>query len=178
MAYKTKLQPTIAQSSTEAEFMGALDFGKILLYVHSVLWDLGVPQHAALVMYEDNDACTAMAMAQKPTPRTRHMDIKYQVICEWVERDLLHLKRIDTSINLADLFTKQLGTTLFYRHTDFVLGHVPPHYTTLALPTVTRTNIVNFQDPHPKSDDLLCGLAMIWSCVAHNPFAVRQHVHT
>jgi hypothetical protein len=46
--------------------MGALDFGKILLYVCSVLWDLGVPQHAASVLYEDNNACTAMAMAQKP----------------------------------------------------------------------------------------------------------------
>lgn len=134
IAYKTKLQPTIAQSSTEAEFMGASDFGKILLYVRSVLWDMGVPQHAASVLYEDNDACTAMAMAQKPTPRTRHMDIKYQVLCEWVERDLLHLKRIDTSINLADLFTKQLGTTLFYRHTDYVLGHVPPHYCAFEAP--------------------------------------------
>ena len=39
--YKTKLQPTIAQSLTEVEFMGASDFGKILLYVRSVLWDLG-----------------------------------------------------------------------------------------------------------------------------------------
>ena len=158
--------------------MGASDFGKILLYVRSVLWDLGVPQHAASVMYEDNDACTAMAMAQKPTPRTRHMDIKYQVICEWVERDLLHLKRIDTSINLADLFTKQLGTTLFYRHTDFVLGHVPPHYATLNIPTVAHTKVVNVHHPHLTDDDLICDLAMIWSCVAHNPFTVRQHVPT
>jgi hypothetical protein len=85
ITYKTKLQPTIAQSSTEAEFMGASDFGKIMLYVWSILWDLGVPQHAASVMYEDNYACTAMAMAQKPTLRTRHMDIEYHVICKWVE---------------------------------------------------------------------------------------------
>ncbi len=113
IAYKTKLQPTVAQSSTEAEFMGASDFGKILLYVRSILWDLGIPQHAASVLYEDNDACTAMAMAQKPTSRTRHMDIKYHVICEWVEQDLLTLKRIDTTINMADLFTKSLGPTLF-----------------------------------------------------------------
>ena len=51
VAYKTKLQPTIAQSSTEAEFMGALDFGKILLYVRNILWDLGVPQQAASILY-------------------------------------------------------------------------------------------------------------------------------
>ena len=164
IAYKTKLQPTIAQSSTEAEFMGASDFGKILLYVRSVLWDLGVPQHAASILYEDNDACTAMAMAQKPTPRTRHMDIKYQVICEWVERDLLHLKRIHTSVNLADLFTKHLATSLFYRHTDYVLGHVPPHYT----PTSTSSPT---SEPTPRTNaSTLFNLASVWSSIAHNPF--------
>ena len=136
--------------------MGALDFGKILLYVCSVLWDLGVPQHAASVLYDDNNACTAMAMAQKPTPRTRHMDIKYQVICEWVEWDLLHLKRIDTFINLADLFTKQLGTTLFYRHTDFVLGHVPSHYATINGPHIAvTTTVTDGLHPLDKNDDLL-----------------------
>ena len=163
IAYKTKLQPTIAQSSTEAEFMGASDFGKIILYVRSVLWDLGVPQHAASILYEDNDACTAMAMAQKPTPRTRHMDIKYQVICEWVERDLLHLKRIHTSVNLADLFTKHLTTSLFYRHTDYVLGHIPPHYTPALTPLSPESSI------HTASTTLF-NLASVWSSIAHNPF--------
>ena len=80
-------------------------------------------------MYEDNDACTAMAMAQKPTPHMRHMDIKYYALCEWVERDLLKLERIDTSINnLADHFTKSLSPLLFRRHLDYVMGRVPPAY--------------------------------------------------
>jgi hypothetical protein len=39
------------------------------------MWDLGVvPQQAASILYKDNDGCTAMANAQKPTSRTRHMD--------------------------------------------------------------------------------------------------------
>lgn len=128
IAYKTKLQSTVAQSSTEAEFMGASDFGKMMLYIRSILWDLGIPQHSASYLYEDNDACTAMAMAQKPTPRTRHMDIKFYALCEWVERDLIRLERIDTTINLADHFTKSLSPILFRRHTDYIMGRVPPHY--------------------------------------------------
>jgi hypothetical protein len=171
IAYKTKLQPTVAQSSTEAEFMGASDFGKILLYIRSVLWDLGIPQNAASILYEDNDACTAMAMAQKPTPRTRHMDIKFHVICEWVERDLLHLRRIDTTINLADMFTKQLGATLFYRHLDYIHGHVPPHY---VLPYV----LPPFHNPSTTSDSdsLIIKTARIWAHIAHNPFGF-PHAH-
>jgi hypothetical protein len=166
IAYKTKLQPTIAQSSTEAEFMGASDFGKLLLYVRSILWDLGVPQLAASVLYEDNDACTAMAMAQKPTSRTRHMDIKYNVICEWVQRDLLKLERIDTTINLADLFTKSLGPTLFYRHTDYILGRVPPHYA----PTDYQTTPTPQSFPTQSVAATLHRTATTWTTIVHNPF--------
>jgi len=44
--------------------MAAYELGKALLYVRSILWDLDVPQEAASRLYEDNDACTAMANAQ------------------------------------------------------------------------------------------------------------------
>jgi hypothetical protein len=57
--------------------MGACDAGKMLLNVRSIMWDLGIPQTAASMLYEDNDAYIAMANAQKPTTQTCHMDIKY-----------------------------------------------------------------------------------------------------
>jgi hypothetical protein len=69
-----------------------------------------------------------MGNAQKPTPQIRHIDIKYFSLCEWVERDLLLLHRIDTSINVADHLTKALQPILFHRHADFLLGRVPPQY--------------------------------------------------
>jgi hypothetical protein len=128
VAYKTQLQATITTSSRESEFMAAYELGKALLYVRSLLWDLNVPQEAASRIYEDNDACTAMANAQKPTSRTRHMDIRYNVLCEWVERDLIVLERVDTTINEADHFTKLLSRVLFHRHIDYIMGHVPPDY--------------------------------------------------
>jgi hypothetical protein len=128
IAYKSKLQPTVACSSTEAEFMQAADTGRMSLYVRSILWDMGVPQDAATILYEDNDGATAMANAGKPTPRSRHIDIKFYALQEWVERDLLVLQRIDTSVNMSDHFTKPLSRILFYRHRDFYMGHVPPTY--------------------------------------------------
>ena len=69
-----------------------------------------------------------MGNAQKPTARTRHIDIRYYALCEWIEQDLIRLERIDTSINTADHMTKPLTRTLFHRHADFLLGHVPPLY--------------------------------------------------
>jgi hypothetical protein len=128
IAYKCKFQPTVAGSSTKAEFMAAYDTGKMILFVQSVIWDLGIPQEVAMVVYKDNDASTAMGNAQKPTPWTCHMDIKYFLFCEWVERDHMHLERINTKINMANHLTKGLTRALFHRHADFLLGHIPPLY--------------------------------------------------
>ncbi len=85
--------------------MAAYDTGKMILFVRSVLWDLDIPQEAATILYKDNDACTAMGNAQKPTSCTRHIDIKYFSICEWIERDLMYLERINTTINMSDHLT-------------------------------------------------------------------------
>ncbi len=105
--------------------MSAYYSGKMILFVRTVLWDLNIPQEAATLLYEDNDTCTARANTQKPTSQTRHMDIKYFSLSEWVERDLMLLEHIDTPINLADHFTKGLQTALFHCHADFILGHIP-----------------------------------------------------
>jgi hypothetical protein len=128
VAYKTQLQDTIATSSTKSEFMAAYKLGKMLLYMRSILWDLNVPQEDASQLYKDNDACTAMANTQKPTSCTCHMDIRYHVLCKWVERDLIVLERVDTMINKADHFTKLLSWVLFHRHINYIMGHVPPEY--------------------------------------------------
>ena len=73
ITYKKKFQPTVALSSTEAEFMAACDVGRMSLFVRSILWDLDIPQEATTIAYEDNDGYTAMANAQKPTTRMRHI---------------------------------------------------------------------------------------------------------
>ena len=117
--------------------MAACDVGRMCLFVRSILWDLDIPQEAATVAYEDNDGCTAMGNAQKPTTRTRHIDIKYFALCEWVERDLILLDRIDTSINLVDHLTKILSRILFHRHADYLLGHISPKYSPVFQRAIT-----------------------------------------
>ncbi len=133
--------------------MAAYNTGKMILFVQSILWDLGIPQEAATILYEDNDAYIAMGNVQKPTARTRHMDIKYSSICEWVDRDLMYLDRIDMTINMADHFTKGLTCALFHRHADFLLGHIPPMYSPVYQSIVgTYTDqFVNIERRVPES---------------------------
>ena len=60
VAYKTRLQPTVVTSSTDAEFMAAADSGKFALFVRSILLDLDVPQEAATFLYEENEGAISM----------------------------------------------------------------------------------------------------------------------
>ena len=77
VVYRARFQPTISQSSTEAEFIAAVEAGKLALYLRSMLNDLGIQQDTAMALFEDNEAAIAMANASRPTRRTRHMDIKH-----------------------------------------------------------------------------------------------------
>ena len=125
--------------------MAACNVGRMSLYVRSILWDLDVPQEAATVTYEDNDGCTAMGNAQKPTTRTRHIDIKYFALCDWVEHDLIH-----TLINIADHLTKSLPKVLFHQHADFLLGHVPPKYSLIHSKAFTTYGNTHMDDTISK----------------------------
>ena len=129
--YKTKYQDTVALSSTEAEFTAAAEAGKYILYVRSILDEIGVPQNEATVLYEDNNGALLMANAQQPTKRTRHMDIKTFALQQWVEKDLIRLRRINTADNYSDVLTKATGRTLFYRHMNYILGKIRPSYVTI-----------------------------------------------
>ena len=126
--YKTKYQPTVAHSTTEAEFTAACDAAKVTLYVRSILDELGIPQDAATMIYEDNAGALLMGNAGQPTRRTRHMDIKIFSVQEWIEEDLIVLQDIQTSDNISDTFTKQLGRNLFWKHTDTLMGRRYPQY--------------------------------------------------
>ena len=68
--YRTAYQPTIAHSSTEAEFAAACDAGKHILYLRSLLEEIRLRQSDATILYEDNQGALLMANAQRPTKRT------------------------------------------------------------------------------------------------------------
>ena len=128
VVYRSRFQPTISQSSTEAEFIAAAEAGKLALYLRSMLNDLGIPQDSATPLYEDNQAAIAMANAQRSTQRTRHMDIKHFALLEWVYTDQLILSSISTHDNPADGMIKSLGPNLFARHSSTLLGKRQPSY--------------------------------------------------
>jgi dUTPase len=128
--WKTKYQDTVAQSSTEAEFIAAAEAGKYILYLRTILDEIGLQQEQATIVYEDNQGALLMAQAKQPTKRTKHIEVKHFVLQQWVEQDLIDFKRISTHDNSADAMTKATPRTLFYRHMNHIMGKLIPSYAT------------------------------------------------
>jgi hypothetical protein len=151
---------------------GGLRYCKNDPFYQEVLWDLNIPQEAATMLYKDNDGCTTMGNAQKPTSRTCHIDIKYFLICEWVEQDLVLLDRFDTLINMSDHLTKALQPLLFHCHADFLLGHIPPmnspvYQTTVGHITNHTDNLDSFV-PQSFTTPLTAVAAQAYTTIASN----------
>ena len=93
----------------EAEFIAAVHAAKIAKYLRAVLAELGYPQSGPTPLYEDNQAAIAMINEDRPTERSRHIDIQHFAIQEWRARGIIRMVYIPTSINVADAATKALG---------------------------------------------------------------------
>ena len=81
--YRARLQPTVALSSTEAEFVNMTDAGKAALYIRWILEEIGLMQVDPTPILADNSGAIAIANAQKTTQRTRHVDIRAFIILQW-----------------------------------------------------------------------------------------------
>ena len=123
---------------------------------------IGLPQHHVTILFEDNQGALLMAQAGQPTKRTKHVDIKHFAIQSWVERDLLTMKRINTSDNSADAMTKATARTLFYRHNNHIMGKVIPFYVNFVTQSkrdnknVSKINCIIAQNVYTMNDPQFC----------------------
>ena len=139
IAFKSKYQNSIALSSTEAEFTAAAEAGKTILYIRSILRELGYDSHAPTLLYQDNMGALFMATADQPTKRTRHIDTKMFAIQDWIKEDHMTMEAIKTHYNLSDAFTKALGRIKFYEQTDVIMGRRIPPYSPLFTASLTHS---------------------------------------
>eukprot|EP00957_Ditylum_brightwellii_P207227 15352063-Ditylum_brightwellii.AAC.1 len=130
--HANKLEITVTTSSTETEFVQAVSATKMAKYLCTVLNELGIVQQGPTMIYKDNTAAILVANANKPNSRTRHIDISYFALQEWVQCGEVKLAHIQGVVNPADALTKALGWTLCRRHATQMMGRVVTVYTSMS----------------------------------------------
>ena len=114
ISWSSKQQPTMALSSTEAEYMALTQACKEAIRVKRFLTELSTTPtpynwEASITIFADNQGSMALAKNPEFHGRMKHIGIQHHFIREQVTSQQVTLEYLPTGDMLADLLTKPLA---------------------------------------------------------------------
>ena len=107
VSWQSRLQKTVALSTTEAEYMAAVEAGKEILWMKDFIGELGIRQDEYR-LYCDSQSAIHLAKNAEFHSRMKHIQRRYHWIRDRVEDRELALTKIHTAENVSDMLTKVL----------------------------------------------------------------------
>ena len=119
VSWKSSKQGTIADSTTEAEYIAASEAAKEAVWIRQFIAELGVVPSTsrAIDVYCDNNGAIAQAKEPSSSSRSRHVQRKYHLIRHYVDRGDVRMCKVHTNDNIADPLTKPLPRPKHDSHT-------------------------------------------------------------
>lgn len=116
ISWKSRKQPTVSLSSTEAEYKAMSDSCKEAIWLGNVLSELHLRPHQPIPLHVDNEGAEALSRNPEHHTRTKHIDAWYHFIRECVGLGKVKVKHVSTKDMIADMLTKPLPQVLLVRH--------------------------------------------------------------
>ncbi len=102
--------------------MALSEAAKEIKFVAQILMSMGIPVKLPIVVRVDNIGAIFMAENVTTSTRTRHVDVRYHFVREFVEDGFIKVIFVRTTKNKADIFTKNVTGELYDTHTKSFLG--------------------------------------------------------
>ena len=119
---RTKKQTITTDSSTLAELVGAHMSVKDILWCRAFLSEIGFPQRSATTLFIDNQSTLKIIKNKCNAGKTRHVDIRYNLLRELVAAGEIRCAYLPTTKMIADMGTKALAASAFIFLRNFLLG--------------------------------------------------------
>jgi hypothetical protein len=118
VSWKSSKQDTVADSTTEAEYIAASEAAKEAVWIRKFVSELGVVPSASspVNLYCDNSGAIALAKEHRSHKKSRHRLRKYHLIRHFVERGDVKVCKVHTDSNVADPLTKPLPQPKYEAH--------------------------------------------------------------
>ncbi|KAJ9553104.1 hypothetical protein OSB04_017149 [Centaurea solstitialis] len=122
ISWKSSRQDTIADSTTEAEYIAASDAAKEAVWLRNFLSDLRVVASVSrpIDIFCDNSGAVAQAKEPREHHKSRHVLRKYHLIREIIGRGDVRICKIPTEDNVADPLTKPLARVKHEAHANSI----------------------------------------------------------
>ncbi|XP_062080074.1 uncharacterized mitochondrial protein AtMg00810-like [Humulus lupulus] len=113
ISWKTKKQPTVARSSVEAEYHSMASLTCELKWLKGLLLRLGIQHTDAIGLYCDSQSALHIARNLVFHERTKHIEADCHFVRDAIQDGTILPSYVPTTVQLADIFTKPLGTRQF-----------------------------------------------------------------
>ena len=119
---RSKKQTVMADSSTVAEFMATHLAAKEIIWSRNILEEMGYKQEQPTILAEDNQSTIAMINNDCNSNKTKHIEIRFNLIREQVQLNNINMEYLDTSNMTSDILTKALGPKAYLYLRPKILG--------------------------------------------------------
>jgi hypothetical protein len=108
VSWSAQKQATVSRSITEAEYKSLANATTEVIWVQTIMRELGISQPGVACLWCDNLGATYMTANHVFHARTKHIGVDYHFIRERVAQKLLDIKIISSEDQIVDGFTKSL----------------------------------------------------------------------
>jgi hypothetical protein len=112
ISWRSMLQPTSALSTTEAEYMAITEASKEAIWLRGLVNDMGLKQNSVLLKC-DSQSAIALTKNQVFHARTKHIDIRFHRIRDWIISGEVSIEKVHTDENASDMLTKPVTKDKF-----------------------------------------------------------------
>lgn len=108
ISWSSKLQSLVALSTTEAEYIAAVEAGKEIMWMRHILGEFGYDVSKPSTLRVDNQSAISVAKNPEHHGRMKHMDLRFYWLRDSVEAGHIDPVFLPTAEMPADLLTKAL----------------------------------------------------------------------
>ena len=112
VSWSARKQATVSRSSTESEYKAMANATAELMWVQTLLRELGVKSPQAAKLWCDNLGAKYLSANPVFHARTKHIEVDFHFVRERVSQRLLEIEFIPSGDQIADGFTKALSVRL------------------------------------------------------------------
>jgi hypothetical protein len=112
-SWSSKIQPTVAVSTAEAEYMAAAYAIKEALWLRKLFAEFRMVIYGAVTINCDNQAALCFLRDPIVSPKAKHIAVNFYFAREHVALNEVDFVYVPTASNVADIFTKSLPVDSF-----------------------------------------------------------------